>query len=110
MGFKTPNFHSIGAFCRFLLAQKVIPAGNRKKGTLPNASSRKASAPLAGQRGQPAFFSISAYYYIFLFIKQLVVLIKSHSWRLIYNDSLGRAGSPVQRGERKPCALKHWTG
>jgi hypothetical protein len=39
------------SFCHFLLAQKVIPAGNRKKGTLPNASARKASALLSFHYG-----------------------------------------------------------
>jgi len=42
---------SLPTACYFLLAQKVT-----KKGTLPNASSRKANAPLAGQRGSRAFF------------------------------------------------------
>jgi hypothetical protein len=40
-----------------LLAQKVIPAGNRKKGTLPNASSLIAIAPSLGKEASPPFFN-----------------------------------------------------
>jgi len=48
---------SICNTCHFLLAQKVTnPVSLRE----PNASPRKANPPLAGQRGQPAFFPASA--------------------------------------------------
>jgi len=52
MDFKQQTF-ALRSVCHFLLAQKVT-----KKGTLPNAASRKTNAPLAGQRGQPAFFPL----------------------------------------------------
>jgi len=40
-------------FCHFFLDKKVIPAGNRKKSSLSNATARKADAPLAGQAACP---------------------------------------------------------
>jgi hypothetical protein len=60
MGFKTPTFHSTRSVCYFLLAQKVIPVGtpqrgNRKKGTLPNASSLNAYTPSLGKEASPLF-------------------------------------------------------
>jgi hypothetical protein len=65
----------------FLLAQKVIPAGNRKKGTLPNASARKASAHLAGQRGQPTFFLLLCDFLRLIAYRQVFILNLIHSSR-----------------------------
>jgi hypothetical protein len=40
-------------FCHFFLDKKVIPAGNRKKSSLSNATTRSACALLAGQAANP---------------------------------------------------------
>jgi len=48
MGYYPPEISLLVSPCHFLLAQKVTnPVSLRE----PNAASRKANAPLAGQRG-----------------------------------------------------------
>jgi len=64
-----------------LLAQKVIPAapayrGNRKKGTLPNASSLKAIAPSLGKEASALFSLIVVEHFVLNIINQLIVLCK----------------------------------
>jgi len=65
MGFLTINISLPNALSLFACPKRgnkrefVEPAFcvTAKKGTLPNASSRKANAPLAGQRGSRTFFT-----------------------------------------------------
>jgi len=50
-GFQPSNLYLVGAFCHFLLAQKVT-----KKGTLPNASTLKLTRSSLGKEASPPFF------------------------------------------------------
>jgi hypothetical protein len=53
LGYISDGWAIQGRFCHFFLDKKVIPAGNRKKSSLSNASPLKAHAPLAGQAACP---------------------------------------------------------